>query len=264
MRAAAGYDDPGRGKLGPVGFGERLVLERRNARARPAAPIGFDWRGAALAGRRERRRAHRDDLLGVGRLDRLDRVAGIDRTLERVGRDDLDDLRNLHHVEECRDARHDVLAGRGRGGHDRRITAGQRDDQRRQRFGQLMRVSRIVRHQHFFDAVEPGGASCGRASHSSPATRTWTGPPSALRGRQRLGGRLVELAVRRPRREAAPPSDHPGFVLELRDEFGDGGDLDASLAPGRLDGLQHLQPRRDIDAEIGRASSPRSASSWPS
>ena len=39
----------------------------------------------AVASRLEGGGAHRDDLLGVGRLHRLDGVAGIDRALEGVG-----------------------------------------------------------------------------------------------------------------------------------------------------------------------------------
>ena len=45
------------------------------------------------------------------------------------------------------------------------------------------------------------------------------------------------------------PSEHAGFVFQLVDQFGDRGDLDAGLAAGRLVGLQHLQARRDVDAE---------------
>ena len=47
---------------------------------------GLDRRRAAFAGRRKGGGAHGDDLLGVGRLHRLDGVAGIDRPLEGVGR----------------------------------------------------------------------------------------------------------------------------------------------------------------------------------
>ena len=39
--------------------------------------------------------------------------------------------------------------------------------------------------------------------------------------------------------------------LELGDELGRVGDLDAGLAARRLDGLQHLEARRDVDAEVG-------------
>ena len=90
---------------------------------------------AALARRLEGRGAHGDDLLGVGRLHGLDRVAGIDRPLESVGRDHLGDLGNLHDVEQRGHARHHVLAVGGRRRDDGVIAAGERDDQRGERLG---------------------------------------------------------------------------------------------------------------------------------
>ncbi len=98
---------------------------------------GLDRGRTAFAGSREGGGAHGDDLLGVGRLHGLDGVAGIDRPLERVRAVDVDDFGDLHHVEQGGDARHDVLAGRGGGGDDGVIAAGERDDQRGDRFGQL-------------------------------------------------------------------------------------------------------------------------------
>src|SRR5258708_37463186 len=51
----------------------------------------------------------------------------------------------------------------------------------------------------------------------------------------------------------AAMSDHSRFVAQLVDQLGDGLHLDARLALGRLLDLQHLQPRRDVDAQrIGR------------
>ena len=79
-----------------------------------AAAAGLDRRRAALAGGLERGGAHRDHFLGVLRAHGLDRVAGIDQPLEGVGRDHLGDVGDLHHVEQRRDARHDVLGRRGR------------------------------------------------------------------------------------------------------------------------------------------------------
>ena len=77
---------------------------------------GLDRRlRVAGPGRSERGGANRDHPLGVGRLDRLNRVAGVDRALERVGRDDLHDVRQLHDVEQRGDAGHDVLGHRRRG-----------------------------------------------------------------------------------------------------------------------------------------------------
>ena len=93
---------------------------------------------AAFGRRLEGGGAHGDHLLGVGRLHGLDGVAGIDRPLEGVGRDHLDDLGDLHHVEQGGDARHDVLAAGGGRRDDRVVAAGQRDDQRGQRLGQAL------------------------------------------------------------------------------------------------------------------------------
>ncbi|SJM32112.1 hypothetical protein BQ8482_240050 [Mesorhizobium delmotii] len=47
--------------------------------------------------------------------------------------------------------------------------------------------------------------------------------------------------------------EHAGFVLQLVDQFGDALDLDARLAAARLLGLDHLQPRLDVGAVVGRA-----------
>ncbi len=53
-----------------------------------------------------------DHLLGVLRLHRGDGVAGVDRTRERVLALDREDVGDLHHVEQGRDARRDIFAGR--------------------------------------------------------------------------------------------------------------------------------------------------------
>ncbi len=94
----------------------------------------------AFAGSGEGCGAHCDHLLGVGGLNRLDRVAGIDRALERVGRNDLDDFRDLCNVEKRCDARQDVLARGGGCGDDGVIGAGERHDEGRNRFCQLMAI----------------------------------------------------------------------------------------------------------------------------
>ena len=54
--------------------------------------------------------ADRQNLLRVLRLHRLDGIAGVGRAAERVGAEHLHHVGDLHHVEERRDARHDVLA----------------------------------------------------------------------------------------------------------------------------------------------------------
>ena len=122
-----------------------------------AAPTRLDRSRAAFASRLEGGRAHRDHLLGVARLHRLDGVAGIDRPLERVGRDDLDDLGDLHHVEQGGDARHDVLAGGGRRRDDRVVAVGHADDQRGKRFGQPVFQFVGLGQQHLGHACQLGG-----------------------------------------------------------------------------------------------------------
>ena len=96
-------------------------------------------------------------LILSARLHRLDRVAGVDRPLERIRRDDLGDVRELHDVEQRGDAGHDVLRRGGRGGDDGLVAGRQGHEQRGQRLGQLVRLRGIVRCQHLLDAVERGG-----------------------------------------------------------------------------------------------------------
>jgi hypothetical protein len=69
---------------------------------------------------------------------------------------DFDDVGDLHHVEQCGDPRHDVLAvGRGRR-HKRVVAVGKRHDQRCHRLGQLLVERGVVGEQHLGDAVELG------------------------------------------------------------------------------------------------------------
>ena len=158
-----------------------------------AAAAALDRRRAALAGRLEGRGAHRDDLLGVLRAHGLDRVAGIDRPLEGVRRDHLDDVGDLHDVEQRRDARHHVLAGGGRRRDDRVVGPGERDDQRGERLGQHVLVGRRIGEQHLLDAVELGGGIGHRLrlagdQHVHVAAQR-------LGGGQRLVGGILERLV---------------------------------------------------------------------
>ena len=95
-------------------------------------------------------------IFGSVELDRLDRIAGVDRPLEALRAEHLGDVGKLHHVEQRRRARQHVLGERAGGGEDRVIFAGQRDEQRRQRLGEAMGVGRIVGDPHLGDAVELG------------------------------------------------------------------------------------------------------------
>ena len=112
-----------------------------------------DLGAAALGGGRlEGRGAHRDHFLGIGRLDRGERVAGVDVALEGVAIDHLDDVRKLGDVEQRRDARHHVLAHGGRGGEQCVVVAGHRLQQQRKIFGERLGVGVMLDMDHLGDA----------------------------------------------------------------------------------------------------------------
>ncbi len=82
---------------------------------------------------------------GVGNVEAIDAAMKLGAhhpmaPLERVGRNHLDDLGHLHHVEKCCDARHHVLEARGRGRDEGVIAGSQCHDQRGQRLGEVVRI----------------------------------------------------------------------------------------------------------------------------
>jgi hypothetical protein len=103
-------------------------------------------------------------------LDRLDGVAGVDRPLEGVGRDDLDDFGDLHHVEERGDARHHGLAGGGRRRDERVVGAGKADDERGEGSGSWWARESPSARRTF--ATPARAAAASAAGQSLPATRT--------------------------------------------------------------------------------------------
>ena len=162
----------------------------------PAAATGSIGARAALARRLERGGAHGGDDLGVGRFDRLDRVAGVDRPLEGLGADDLGDVGDLHHVEQRRRARQHVLGERARGGEDRVVVGRQRDEQRGERLGEAVlrrgqrrRRARAPRRRAWPPRPPP------RATFA-PATRMSTGAPSCERRGERARRQVAQAAVR--------------------------------------------------------------------
>ena len=204
------------------------------------------------------------DALRIGGLHRLDGVAGVDRPLEGVGRDDPGDVGDLHHVEKGGDPRHDVLADGGR----------RRDDARRSRRRAIRSARRAVRRaggrgrrpRRGSTLATPASlaASAATAAQSLPATSMWTSPPSSQRrGSGRAGGGFAQRGVvvvgnqqRRHRTLASFFSLSTSSAtlatltpLRARRRLGDA-DAPSAAAPGRC----RARP----------ASSRRSASSWPS
>ena len=169
--------------------------ERRHARVGRGRDR-LDRRRAALAGRREGCGAHGDDDLRIGRFHRLDRVAGVDRPLERLGAEDLGDVGNLHDVEQRRHARRDVLRVGGRGRDDRVVAAGERDDQRRERLGEAMRVESDRRRRAPSRRRRAWPPPRRPRATLSPATSTSTGAPELQRGGQRARRHVAQSPAR--------------------------------------------------------------------
>src|ERR1700729_3692866 len=155
--AATGHDDLGRGQFGPVVLGDFLADKAGKTGIAGGRRI-LHRRTAAIARGRKGRGPHGDDLLGVLRFHGLDGVASINRPLERVRRDHLDDLRHLHHVEQRGNARHDVLEARGRRRNEGVIAPGKADNQSREGLGQVMRIGGTIGEQDFLDARQLGGS----------------------------------------------------------------------------------------------------------
>ena len=122
------------------------------------APETFSDLGRATFGRGlfEGGAAHGDDQLGIGRFDRGNGVAGVDRAGEGLGAFNRQDFGNLHHIEVCRDARGDVLALRGGRRQERVVVAHQVSRERGDVFGKAVGVGRIVRHVDLAHASDPG------------------------------------------------------------------------------------------------------------
>ena len=199
----------------------------------------LDRRAAAFAGRRKGRGAHRDDLLGILRLHGLDGVAGIDRPLEGVGGDHLDDLGHLHDVEQRGDARHHVLEARGRGRDERVIGRRQRHDQRSQRLGEVVGVSFALGDQHLLDAGEPGRGLGRRLGALAAAGDQHMHVAAQLgRGGQRLVGGVLQGVVvvfgNQQRRHQSTPASVLSFDTSSATSF----TLTPPLRPGGSDVLR--------------------------
>jgi hypothetical protein len=84
----------------------------------------LDRSGTARGDRVEGGGANGDDLDGIGTLHRRQRVAGVDRADEGIGRFDGGDFGDLGHIEQGGDARRDVLAEGGGRGQDVAVAGG--------------------------------------------------------------------------------------------------------------------------------------------
>ncbi|MCY1235039.1 hypothetical protein D9M72_476430 [compost metagenome] len=101
--------------------------------------------------------AHGDDLHGVGRLHGGNRVARVDRTLERVGGLHADDVGDLGHVELGGHARRHVLARGGGREQDVAVAGGHGQHLGRDVFRQAVGQLRGVGQQHLGHARGGGG-----------------------------------------------------------------------------------------------------------
>ena len=173
------------------------------------------------ARRLECRGADGDDALGIEGAHRLDGVAGVNRALERVRRNDFADFGNLHHVEQGRDARHDVLSARRRRRGDGFVRAGERYNERGGRLRQHVLVGRRIGEQDLGDALELGrgfsrGAAIVTGDEDVDLGTDYLGRGQRLVGRvlkrlvvvfgeKKRGHQRVQLAVKLPHQIAPAP-----------------------------------------------------------
>src|SRR3984885_6353078 len=208
-RPAAGNDDLGRRQLRALGLGQFLADKTGHAGIGGGC-CRLDRSGPTFAGRLEGGGAHGDDLLGVERAHGLNGIAGIDRTLEGIGRHDLADLGNLHDVEQRRDPRHDVLSVRGRRREDRLVGLGERHDEGRRRLGKHVLVGGRVSEQYFLDTVELGCGIGGRLAIVAGDQHVDVGADLFGGGQRFVGGVLERFVVvfgeKKNRHQIAPAS----------------------------------------------------------
>jgi hypothetical protein len=214
-------------------------------------------RGTAAGGTRrvEGGCAHGDHLDRVAALHGGQRVAGVDRAHEGVGRFDGDDVGHLRHIEQCRNARHEVLAEAAGRRHQVRVTGGERQHQRGDVFGQRMFELRRVGAQHLRDTADLRRCGDGRGAgvtgdqHGDGAADPGCGGDRVQRGRAQR--RVVVLGN--------DQNVHVRFLsaglwlrCEASHEFGHIGHLHPGLPLRRLAHAQRGQARRHVDVELGR------------
>jgi hypothetical protein len=137
------------------------ALDEARVRGQGDAGIRLFDRGAAAFGRGfERRDAHgRDDGRVRRHLDRQDRVARVDGTLERVRALDVHDVGDLADAEQRRHARHHVLAERRRRAEHVAVASSQLRNLRCVHRRQWLLVGRIFNDEYLPDARNGGRLS---------------------------------------------------------------------------------------------------------
>ncbi len=190
--------------------------------------IDFDRGRPALACSDKYRGSDRGHDLLIGRLHRLDGIAGIDRALESVRRLDRDDVGDLRHVEQRGDAGQHILAhGRCRR-QQRVVIRHQRHDQSRILLGKELRKLRRFRDQHFAHAVELGGL-LGDGAATLSRDENIDLAADLARGTQRFPRRRREQLVVVIGEQKRGHLQHPRFVLELVDQRRHTVDFDPGL-----------------------------------
>ena len=115
-------------------------------------------------------------------------------------------------------------------------------------FGQALREMRRVGEQHLAHAVELGGL-LGDGATVLAGDENIDIAAEVARGRQRLGGRRRQRLVVVLGEQQDRHLQHPRLVLQLVDEAAT---LSTLMPASRAFGSatrDHLQPRRDVDAE---------------
>src|SRR5690606_9422986 len=168
-----------------------------------------------------------------------------DRTLERGRIHHVDDVGDLHHVEQRCNARHHVLAHRGGGGDQRVVAVGQSHDGGCQRLGELRTKACVISDQHLAHASKL--RCCLGDSTNILASNQNVNVAADLLGSRESLGRLVRqcrVVMFRDQENChclvlsfSLFLENASFVLQLVDQFGNRAELDACLAAGGLLGL---------------------------